>query len=135
MPVFTPIQGEFLVALFTIGWGITVESWYVSRHTIWFNVVPLLVMMTTLELSSGVLSMLFGYVIVSILLVNATGRDGHLLKQIVGAKGYGSLALTLGLFSGAEALTNEMYATWFVVSLVVFGLWKLVRRWKTEDDF
>lgn len=98
--LFTPVQGEMLIALFAIGWGIVVESWFVSRHTIWFNIVPLIVMMTTLELNSEALRFLTGYVIISLIAVNVSGYDW--LKQLLGAKGFGVLSLIFGM--GASGL-------------------------------
>ncbi|MGI0004593.1 MAG: hypothetical protein ACREAX_04770, partial [Candidatus Nitrosotenuis sp.] len=81
------------------------------------------------------LTLLGVYLAMSILVVNATGRDGHMLKQLVGAKGYGALTLAFGLASFMPIVNENLYLTWFANSSIVFFMWWLIRLKKTEDDF
>jgi len=50
MPLLTPIQGELLVALVTIGYGIGIEKWYVGRSSILANIFTWLVLIFTVDI-------------------------------------------------------------------------------------
>ena len=126
-----PFTGQIFIALFTIFWGIIVESWFVSRWTILFNVVPYLVLLMTFNLGEWA-NLLGWYVIISILLSLVSGHQG--LKQVVGAKGYGALSLALGLVGQENIISNPgtVYVLWFIICIPVYGAWALIRRYKQE---
>lgn len=128
MPAFTPEQGQFLIALFTIMWGIFIETWYVSRWTITFNVVPVLVMMTTLDLSEGMLQFLWVYAIGSIGIGVVTGEPE--IKQIVGAKGFGALSLASGMINVDKVSFGDVVGLWLVLCIPIYIGWWFVRRTK-----
>ncbi len=97
MPLLTPVGGEILVSGFTIAWGIFVETRYVSQWTIWFSIVPLIVVLTTLNLEFVMYAFLTLFLILSIIVVHLTGNYSQPLKQFVGAKAYGTITLAIGL--------------------------------------
>ncbi|UVS68661.1 hypothetical protein NWT39_12240 [Nitrososphaera viennensis] len=130
MPILDPTQGAILVAIFTIFWGIIVESWFVSRWTIIFNVVPYIVMLATIELAewAGFLGM---YLLLSIIV--ALVPEHQNLKQLFGAKGYGSLALVLTVIGSANS--NLVYLLWLIISAPVYVAWWRVRIWKENNAY
>jgi hypothetical protein len=135
MPVLTSFEGELGVALFTIFFGIVVESRFASKWTILFNVVPLLFLLSSVDLPQTIEYIFVGYSFVSIALAFAVGetlfkrkREAYNnLKQLVGAKGYGALTLAIVL-TGQDNVTWGTIALWFFMSLPIYYAWHRLRK-------
>ena len=127
MPLLSEPFGDLFIILFTIFWGIVIETRFVTRHTIWFNVVPLVVLLSTIELNlDDVLTYgLIGYAIGSIGLSMVPKKQK--IKQLVGAKGYGSLSLSLFIFRPSEFPLEVSLAIWIVFAVVVYAVWWILR--------
>lgn len=127
MAILTEYSGDLLIILFTIFWGIVIETRFVTRHTIWFNVVPLIVLLSTIELDFGdeLTYGLIGYAVGSIALSMIPRQQE--IKQLVGAKGYGSLSLALFIFRPDEYPLEVSLGVWVAIAIAVYVTWWRVR--------
>jgi hypothetical protein len=117
---------------FTTGWGIFIESWYVGRWTIVFNVAPMVVILMTVDLG-GFLVPLIIYTIISIVLAGTTGAQT--LKHLVGAKSYGALTLALAMMQQGSITGDQVLSNWFLYSLAIYGAWAVVRLVKQRYEY
>ena len=130
MPLLTSQEGELFVILFTIFWGIVIETKWVSRTTILFNVVPLVTLLSSVDMQFDLMYFLIGYTLFSIAFVFI--RKNQDVKQLVGAKGYGSLSLSIWIFKPSN-LTFEVLVVWAVFAVIVYVLWWKFRK-KIKGD-
>ena len=125
MAYLTPQQADLLVILFTIFWGIIIETRFVSRWTILFNVVPLVTLLSSVDMQPDLMYFLVGYAMGSIGLAFIPKQQN--LKQLVGAKGYGSLSLSIWIFKPTN-LTVEVIIIWIIFAVIVYVLWWKIRK-------
>lgn len=124
MPILTPIQGELLVACVTIGYGIAIEKWFVSRASILANVFTWLVLIFTVDLSPLILLIMIIWLMIGLAIVWEDGKGG--IKQLFGSKVFGSLALVLGInhWGGWNIPSEWLLVVWVIIGGLVFALGK-----------
>ncbi len=120
MPYLDAATGVALIAYFTMAWGIVVETRFVSRWTLWFNVVPLLVMLMQYDLGEFA-PYLIGYTLITLALVFITGRQW--LKQLFSTKSYGALMLVTNWHFNGDFPLDSIWYSWIGVSIVVYLIW------------
>jgi hypothetical protein len=109
--MLSAIQGEIATALVTIGIGIIMEKWYVSWWSVGINIINLIVVLTTLELSPTSGLVLGAYVVVGFLCAFYRVKRAYFM---FGSKTYGALTLTLGLLQ-VPALNQRLYSFAFPI--------------------
>lgn len=124
MPVLTPVGAEILIAGVTIIWGITIETWFVSRWTMFFNIVPMIALLATFESDSWVVLFMGIFLAISFLLIGVSGWQWA--KQLVGAKGYGVFALTFGLVEAKIITPDQFLPTLGMIGFFVGLFWLAV---------
>jgi len=125
------LTGQILIAVVSISWGIIVETWYVGRWTVFFNLTPLFVIMMTQDLGDFIW-IIVGYTIFAILLSQINSQA---LRQLVGAKSYGTLTLSLALYSFAGIGTGWAIAAFIGFSILTYIFWGLVYVAKENRDY
>lgn len=124
MPVLSPVGAEILIASVTIVWGILIETWFVSRLTIFFNIVPMIALLATFDSDSGVVGFMALFLFISFLLVGISGWKWA--KHLVGAKGYGVFALTFGLIEAKIVPSEQFIPILLVIGFGVGLVWLMV---------
>lgn len=126
MAVIDPVVGEILISFITIVWGIFVETWFVSRWTIFFNIVTLIAVLATLDLSGQVVGFLVLFLILSF---GAVGITGHqVLKQFVGAKAYGTITIAIGFAEKGWITDSQILPAMFIIAMIV-GVFAFMVWW------
>lgn len=128
MSILTPVGAEILIAGVTIMWGIIVETWFVSRWTIFFNIVPLIASLAVFDGNAGIVWIMFLFLLISIPLVIVSGK----LRHIVGAKGYGTLSLNVGLLNANIIVADQFLVSIVITGIVVFFLWFIMMWAKSQ---
>lgn len=123
MPFIDEGTGITLIAYFSVSWGILVETRFVSRWTLWFNVVPLLVMLMQYDLGEFA-PWLIGYTLFTLALVFVTGNQW--LKQIFGTKSYSALMLVTNWHFNGDLSSGAIWYSWLGVSVLVYLIWIFV---------
>jgi uncharacterized membrane protein len=102
----SPLQGEILGSLVLIGFGVWMETRYVSWWSVVGNISGLILALTTLDLEPLTLVLLIIYIGIGIASVLKRRRK---LYVLFGSKTYGSLMLILGILSlqGAYQWLNQ----------------------------
>ena len=75
MPLLTEPSADLIIILFTILWGIVIETHFVSRWTILFNVVPLVTLLSSIDMGDTLVIALIGYAVGSIVLALVHGNQ------------------------------------------------------------
>lgn len=142
MPLLTQDQAEIGVVLFTLFWGIIVETHFVGRWTIIFNVVPLLVFLSTVDMTELLQYVLIGYAIASIVVAvwgkrffGNHKREYNVTKQLFGAKGYGSLSASILIIQQQNNNPDFDLMTlvlWIGIAIPTYALWYRYNRWHTK---
>ena len=131
MTLLTPLQGELLIALFTILFGIVIEKWYVSRSSIAINVATWFVILFTLDIRNGLIFFMALWLIMGLLLTKVRGWGG--VKQLFGSKVFGSAALILGLYKFGLFGTTGLW--WIlVIFLALVGIVFVCGRQYADSD-
>ncbi len=131
MPILTPEQGELLIAVFTIGFGIVVEKWYVSRSSIYANVSTWFVMLFTISINPADFGLLGLWLLLGIALTKVEGLGG--IKQLFGSKVFGSTALILGLYKFGYLQGNTFFI-WVIFGCLLVGVFACGRMYADNDD-
>ncbi len=132
MPLIPLVIGELIVSLFAIWWGAYVETRYASKWTITFNVVAMIVILMTLDLEYWLYFAVVVYVIVAILIVWRVKYNPwkRRIRHLFGNKGYGSLALALGLSEADLIGATDILLAWIITGFVVYLAWFIFRQVK-----
>jgi hypothetical protein len=93
MSFLSPIEGEILASLVTIGIGTVMEKWYVSWWSVGINIVTFIVALMTPDLDAYSLVILIAYIALGIA---SAVRRWERAYFLFGSKTYGSLMLALG---------------------------------------
>ena len=122
MPYLTPVEGEVITALVTIGIGILVERWFVSRSSIIANVFAWIVILFTIDIDETILGIMILWLLFGFVLVMSRGNGR--VKQLFGSKVFGSLALILGLNQWGDIglETIPILIIWMITAGIVFLL-------------
>lgn len=122
MPLLTPLEGQLIIAVVTIGYGIFVEKWYVSRSSIVVNAMTWFIILFTIDVENWLLGIMGIWLLIGLALVWETGHGGF--KQLFGSKVFGSLALVLGLIEWGKIEISGQFLliAWAVVTGIVFLL-------------
>lgn len=130
MPVLSPIGAEVLIAIVTIAWGVSIETWYVSRWTIFFNIVPMIALLASFDSDSGVIGFMLVFLFVSFLLIGISGWQWA--KHLVGAKGFGVFALVFGLVQAEVIPSDQSIWMLLIIGFFVGLVWLMV--WVIKKD-
>ncbi len=116
--------------------GIVVEKHYVSRSTIFYNILSFIFLLASIEISRVLLVLLMVYLLLAILVMKLHVRS---LFPAFGARAYGSLALIL-LLQGKKFIPGlegrGYYGTfillvilWVITTALVHGIGYLYKRY------
>lgn len=129
MPYFTPLEGEVVIAFVTIGIGIFIEKWYVSRSSIVANVLTWLVILFTIDINEIINFIMILWLLIGLVLVWTKGNGE--VKQLFGSKVFGSLALILGLNQLLKLELGMILILFFWIITAVF-VFLLGKKFKAE---
>lgn len=155
MPLLTSAEADFTIIIFTIFWGIIIETRFVSKWTIIFNAVPLITLLSTIDFADETILFLIGYALGSIVLALCVPQHQE-IKQLVGAKGYGSLSLSFFIVQFVKItpqvgsipkieltsqltnmpkieLTSQVIILWVIIAVGVYFLWWRYKKWKDSS--
>ena len=123
MPIIPIEYSDFLLALLTIGYGISSEAHRVSKNSIYWNAVFFISTVITTDLRIEFLIMLVAY----LLMANFVAKRSDDLKKerkiiafiFLGSRGYGSMLLSMALFD--RGLLHWVKSVPIISYLVLFG--------------
>ncbi len=128
------IGGVFVILIF----GIVVEKHYVSKSTVFYNLLSFILLLASIEISYLLLSGLIIYLILGAVIMKLELKP---LFPAFGARAYGSLALVL-LLEGRKFIPGiegrGIYETfglllllWILITFLVhlIGRWYRKQRW------
>jgi len=92
MPLLTSFQAAVGGVCVILIYGIVVERHYVSKSTVFYNILSLLLLLASIELPLAVLTGMILYLIAGYLIMKLHVK---FLFPVFGARTYGSLALVL----------------------------------------
>ena len=120
MPLLTPFQAAVGGVCVILTYGIVMEKHYVSKSTVFYNILSLLLLLASIELPMTVLAGMILYLITGYLVMKLHIK---VLFPVFGARTYGSLALVLVLqgegfipYLGGRDLASTM------IILVIFWI-------------
>jgi len=139
MPLLNSFQAAVGGILVILTFGIVVEKHYVSRSTVFYNLLSFLLLLASIEISYLLLSGLIIYLVMGAVVMKLKVK---FLYPAFGARAYGSLALVL-LLEGRKFIPGVegrgIYETfglllllWIVVTTLVHLLGHLYKKhgWK-----
>ncbi len=92
MPLLTPFQAAVGGVCVILIYGIVVEKHYVSKSTVFYNILSLLLLLASIELPIAVLAGMIFYMILGFVVMKAHAK---FLFPAFGCKTFGALALVL----------------------------------------
>ncbi len=126
MPLLTPSQAAIAGVCMILIYGIMVEKHYVSKSTVFNNILSLLLLLASIKIPYLVLLGLILYLVIGSVVVKLHAK---VLFPVFGAKTYGSLALVLVLhgqgyipYLGGRDLTETfmiLLIFWLATALLV----------------
>ena len=126
MPLLIPFQAAVGGVCVILVYGIVMEKHYVSKSTVFYNILSLLLLLASIELPLMVLAGMIFYLIMGVLVMKLHVK---LLFPVFGARTYGSLALVLILqgegfipYLGGRNLTETftiLLVFWVITAFVV----------------
>ncbi|MFO7792977.1 MAG: hypothetical protein R6W73_08385 [Candidatus Saliniplasma sp.] len=135
MPLLTSFQAAVGGVCVILIYGIVVEKHYVSKSTVFYNILSLLLLLASIELPLAVLAGMILYLIVGFLVMKLHIK---LLFPVFGARTYGSLALVLILqgegfipYLVGRDLTGTftiLVIFWIAVALLVYLIGYLYKK-------
>ncbi len=137
MPLLNSYQAAFGGVLVVIIFGIIVEKHYVSRSTIFSNILSLILLMASIRIPSVLLLALIIYLALGSLVMKLKVK---FLSPAFGARAYGSLALVLLLHSkafipglegrGLREIILILCILWILLMAVVHFIGNLYMKWR-----
>lgn len=127
MALVSPLVGALLSAFFVLIIGVFIEKHYVSIVSVVANILSLLVVFVTVDLSLAALAMLSVYLAIGIV---AWRSELNQLYFLFGCKTYGSLVLVLTLNS-AQLLSWSDWIVSHIPSLPAGEVTSIVVGWIT----
>jgi len=135
MPILNPFQAAVGGVLVILVFGIVVEKHYVSRSTVFYNLLSLILLLASIEISYLLLSGLIIYLVLGAVIMKLELKP---LFPAFGARAYGSLALVL-LLEGRKFIPGiegrGVYETfgllvmlWIAVTFIVHILGHLYKK-------
>lgn len=94
MPLLTSFQAAVGGVCVILIYGIVMEKHYVSKSTVFYNILSLLLLLASIEIPLTVLAGMILYLVIGFIIMKSHIK---LLYPIFGARTYGSLALVLVL--------------------------------------
>lgn len=126
MPLLNSYQAAVGGVLVVLVFGIVVEKHYVSRSTVFYNLLSFILLLASIEISYLLLSGLIIYLVLGIIIMKAELKP---LFPAFGARAYGSLALVL-LLQGRKFIPGidgrGIYGTFSLLVLLWIGITFLV---------
>jgi len=92
MPLLNSYQAALGGVIVILVFGIVVEKHYVSRSTVFYNILSFILLLASIRISSLLLIALIAYLVLGIVVMKLHIR---ILFPAFGARAYGSLALVL----------------------------------------
>jgi len=136
MPLLTSFQAAVGGVLVILIYGIVVEKHYVSKSTVFYNVLSLLLLLASIELPFVILVGMILYLIAGYIVMKLHVK---FLFPVFGARTYGSLALVLILqgegfipYLGRRDLMETfviLLIFWVATSLFVFLIGRLYKKY------
>ena len=126
--MLTPIEGQLLIAGISIGVGLYIEKWCVSRTSILINVFTWLVLLFTIDIPDWLLAGMAVWLFVGFLLTKEKGKDK--IKQFFGSKVFGSLALVLGLIEYFDLQLSGigLLIGWAIIVVIVVLMGERIKK-------
>ncbi len=122
MPLLTSYQAALGGVAVILIFGIVVEKHYVSRSTVFYNILSFILLLASIEIPPTLLIALVVYLLMGMLVMKFHVR---LLFPAFGARAYGSLALVL-LLEG-RTLIPGLEGRGFYETILLLGiLWVIV---------
>ena len=131
MTILTPSQGEIIIAIVTICFGLFIEKWYVSRSSIMMNVVTWFILLFTIDTRPWILELLAVWLFIGFLLTYVSGYGG--IKQFFGSKVFGSFALVLGLIKYGQLKIGGFWLL-ILAGIILAIVFALGRKLADNDD-
>jgi len=139
MPILNSFQAAVGGVIVILTFGIVVEKHYVSRSTVFYNLLSFILLLASIEISYLLLSGLIIYLVLGAVVMKLKLKP---LFPAFGARAYGSLALVL-LLEGRKFIPGierrGIYETfgllvmlWILVTVIVHILGHLYKKhgWK-----
>jgi len=136
MPLLTSFQAAVGGVLVILIYGIVVEKHYVSKSTVFYNILSLLLLLASIELPLVILVGMILYLIAGYIVMKLHVK---FLFPMFGARTYGSLALVLILqgegfipYLGGRDLMETfviLVIFWVATALFVFLIGRLYKKY------
>lgn len=136
MPLLTSFQAAVGGVCVILVYGIIVEKHYVSRSTVFYNILSLLLLLASIRLPNIVLAGMIIYLILGLVVMKLHLK---ILFPVFGAKTYGALALVLILqgegfipYLGGRDIVETftiLVVFWIVTALAVNLLGYLYKKY------
>lgn len=136
MPLLTSFQAAVGGVCVILIYGIVMEKHYVSKSTVFYNILSLLLLLASIEIPLTVLAGMILYLVIGFIIMKSHIK---LLYPIFGARTYGSLALVLVLqgegfipYLGGRDLASTftiLMIFWIAVALLVLLIGHLYKKY------